>query len=473
MIQKEAALLFRLIYDDALAHGSYLIGCQRTGEAVLVDPARDVDRYFALAAAEDLRLVAGVETHIHADYLSGMRELGERGCRLYVSGEGGADWNYRWLGQRAGGGRYDATELRDGDRFEVGNIRFRALHTPGHTPEHLCYTVTDAGGGADAPMGVLTGDFVFVGDVGRPDLLESAAGVVGAMEPAARDLARSMRTFAGLEEYLQVWPAHGAGSACGKDLGAIPQSTVGYEKRFNGAVRASGDEAEFVRSILAGQPEPPPYFARMKRENRDGPAVLGALPEPTKMVCGTIPGDAVLVDCRPWDRFRAGHRPGSINAPLDRQFITTVGSYIEPGRPIVLVAAGQDIVPAVRGLVRVGLDSVVGVVDPEELTGATSSIEEISVAEASRRLESGKARLLDVRRRGEFEEGHAGGAEHMPHVRMAEHLGAIGPEEAVMCLCRSGKRSARACGFLRAHGRSPVNVAGGFQAWEAAGLPVD
>lgn len=468
-------MLFRLIYDDALAHGSYLIGCQRTGEAVIVDPARDVDRYFQLASAEDLRIVAGVETHIHADYLTGMRELGERGCRLYLSGAGGSDWRYGWLNKKSDGGRYDATELQHNDGFDIGNIHFRALHTPGHTPEHLCYLVTDVGAGADTPMGVLTGDFVFVGDVGRPDLLESAAGVVGAMEPAARDLARSLRAFTALEAWLQVWPAHGAGSACGKQLGAIPQSTVGYEKRYNAPLREAEDEQAFVRSVLAGQPEPPGYFARMKRENRDGPALLegGKLPSPGPMSGKDIPNDAVVLDCRPWDEFRAGFRAGSINAPLDRQYITTVGSYIPPGRPIVLVADGASVGPAVRGLVRVGLDRVIGVVDPGDRTGATETIEEISVEEAYERARSGRGRLVDVRRLGEYDEAHASGSVHAPHVRMPELQGGLAENEPLMCMCRSGKRSARACAYLASQGKHPVNVAGGFMAWAAAGLPVE
>jgi hydroxyacylglutathione hydrolase len=465
-------MLFRLIYDDALAHASYLIGCQKTGEAIVIDPARDVDRYFDMAAKEDLRLVSGAETHIHADYLSGLRELGEKGLRIYASDEGGPDWRYGWLDAKRGGGAYDAVRLHGGDEFAVGNIRFRTIHTPGHTPEHVCFEVTDLGGGAGEPMGVLTGDFVFVGDVGRPDLLESAAGQVGAMEPSARILSGSLRAFGGLEDYLQVWPAHGSGSACGKDLGAVPQSTVGYEKRFNRAWRMASDEDAFVAEILGGQPEPPPYFARMKRENRDGPAVLGALPRPVRMACAQIPSDAVVLDCRPWDDFRRGHRPGSLNAPIDRQFTTAVGSYIEPGRPIVLVADSKSIDPAVRGLVRVGLDEIAGVVDPVDLEGATQTIEEITVKEAFERLSSGRGRLVDVRRRGEFEDGHAAGAEHAPHVRMAERAGDLAEDEPLLCMCRSGKRSARACALLQARGKAVVNVAGGFVAWEAAGLPL-
>lgn len=466
-------MLFRLIYDDALAHASYLIGCQRTGEAIIVDPARDVDRYFDLAAKEDLRLVAGAETHIHADYLSGLRELGEKGLKIYASDEGGPDWRYAWLDRKAAGWAYDAVRLHDNDEFAVGNIRFRTIHTPGHTPEHVCFEVTDLGSGAGEPMGVLTGDFVFVGDVGRPDLLESAAGEVGAMEPSARRLSASLRAFAGLEDYLQVWPGHGSGSACGKELGAVPQSTVGYEKRYNRPWRMAADENAFVAEILAGQPEPPPYFARMKRENRDGPAVLGGLPRPGRMGCSAIPADAVVLDCRPWDDFRAGHRTGSLNAPIDRQFTTAVGSYIEPGRPIVLVADPKSIDQAVRGLVRVGLDDIAGVIEPSDLERATETIEEITVREAFERASAGRGRLLDVRRRGEFEDGHAAGAEHTPHVRMVERAGDLPDDEPLLCMCRSGKRSARACALLQTRGKTVVNVAGGFLAWQAAGLPVE
>ncbi|MCP4938870.1 MAG: MBL fold metallo-hydrolase, partial [Phycisphaeraceae bacterium] len=262
-------MLFRLIYDDDLAQASYLVGCQRTGEAIVFDPERDIDRYLDLAAAQGLRIVAAAETHIHADFLSGVREFAVRGnAKAYVSGEGGADWQSEWVDG------CDHRVLRDGDTFEVGNIRFTAVHSPGHTPEHLSYLVTDLGGGADTPMGVITGDFVFVGDLGRPDLLESAAGIEGMMEPSARTLAASAQGFLRFDDHLQVWPAHGSGSACGKALGAVPQSTVGYERRFNHALSLAGDEQAFVDHILAGQPEPPAYFARMKAWNRDGVPLL-------------------------------------------------------------------------------------------------------------------------------------------------------------------------------------------------------
>jgi hydroxyacylglutathione hydrolase len=213
-------MFLRMIYDDALAQAAYLIGCQRSGEAVIIDPQRDVDRYLDLAARHNLRITAAAETHIHADFLSGVRQLCAQDTDItaILPGEGGDDWTHTWP-QRDG---CACTRVRDNDEFTVGNIHFRVIHTPGHTPEHVAYVVTDRGSGADTPMGVITGDFVFVGDLGRPDLLETAAGHAGTMRDGAEQLARSAERFAHLPEHLQVWPGHGAGSACGKALGAVP-----------------------------------------------------------------------------------------------------------------------------------------------------------------------------------------------------------------------------------------------------------
>ena len=220
-------MLFRQISDDRLAQYAYLIGCQQTGEALIIDPERDIDRYIDIATAEGLKIVAVTETHIHADFVSGALEFAERGVDVYLSDEGDEDWKYGWAS------RPNVTLLKSGDTFPVGKIQIEAVHTPGHTPEHMSFLVTDYGGGANKPMGLISGDFVFVGDVGRPDLLETAAGNVGAQEPSAKKLYASIQEFLKLPDYMQLWPGHGAGSACGKALGAIPESTVGYEKMFN------------------------------------------------------------------------------------------------------------------------------------------------------------------------------------------------------------------------------------------------
>lgn len=244
-------MLLKYFYDTALAHASYMVGCQKTGEAIIIDAGRDIQQYVEAAGKEDMTIVAAVDTHIHADYVSGARELADRHeAKLFVSDEGPAEWKYLFSND------YEHQLLREGDRFSIGKIEFEVLHTPGHTPESLSFILTDRGGGADKPMGIFTGDFVFVGSIGRPDLLEEAAGIKGTAEPGARDLFRSIQRFRQLPDYLQVWPAHGAGSACGKGLGSIPSSSVGYEKMFNPALQFR-DEQEFVDYILSEQPEAP------------------------------------------------------------------------------------------------------------------------------------------------------------------------------------------------------------------------
>ena len=214
-------MLIERIYDEDLAQASFLIGCQRKGEAVVVDPRRDIAVYQAVAAANGMKIVAVTETHIHADYLSGTRELAAAtGATIYVSGEGGEDWQYRFEGER----------LYDGDAITIGNITVQAVHTPGHTPEHLSYLVTD-GAFSDKPGYLLSGDFVFSGDLGRPDLLDEAAGGVDTRFAGAKQMFASLRDkFLTLPDYVQVHPAHGAGSACGRALGSIAATTVGYER---------------------------------------------------------------------------------------------------------------------------------------------------------------------------------------------------------------------------------------------------
>ncbi|HET8762592.1 MAG TPA: MBL fold metallo-hydrolase, partial [Gemmatimonadales bacterium] len=308
-------MLLKRFYDDRLAQASFLVGCQATGEAIVLDPNRDADQYIAAARGEGLRITHVTETHIHADFVSGSRELASRsGAKLLLSAEGGADWQYRFARDA------DATLLHDGDSFMVGNLRFDVLHTPGHTPEHLTFIVTDTPATL-RPMGAFTGDFIFVGDVGRPDLLERAAHVEGTMDASARQLFRSLRRFAEQPDYLQLWPGHGAGSACGKALGAVPQTTLGYERVVNWAFGIT-DEDEFVRAVLAGQPEPPAYFAEMKRVNRDGPAILGAWPDPPTLdpasLRDVLASGGLVVDLRPAAAFAAGHVPGTLNIPLNK-----------------------------------------------------------------------------------------------------------------------------------------------------------
>src|SRR5579862_6848552 len=309
-------------FDNGLAQASYLIGCESTREAIVVDANRDVAPYLEAADREKLLISCVTETHIHADFVSGSRELAGRcGAQLLLSAEGGDDWQYRFA---FGDG---ARLLRDGDVVRVGRVQLEVMHTPGHTPEHLAFLVTDSDS-CDRPLGLLTGDFLFVGDVGRPDLLERVANVSGSMESAAHALFRSLQRIRKLPDFVQVWPGHGAGSACGKALGAMPQSTVGYERIANWAFN-SQDERQFVRDVLAGQPDPPAYFAEMKRVNRDGPAVLGGLPvapcEDPALLTPELLTRATVVDARDSDSFAHAHVPGTLNIPLHGSFSSWMG----------------------------------------------------------------------------------------------------------------------------------------------------
>jgi hydroxyacylglutathione hydrolase len=474
-------MLFRQIADPKLAQYAYLIGCQQTKEALLVDPERDVDRYVAAAEAEGLKVVAVAETHLHADFLSGAREFAERhGARLYLSAEGGPDWQSEWAhGFDRKGRPYDAVFLHDGDTFAVGKIEVRAVHTPGHTPEHVSFLVTDRGARATTPMGVVSGDFVFVGDLGRPDLLEQAAGLHGVQEASARALYGSLPRFAALEDHLQVWPAHGAGSACGKALGAVPSTTVGYEKRYNASLAAAEDgEDAFVRAILAGQPEPPLYFARMKRDNRLGVPLLpgdaaAALPAPRALTAaelGALAGGGVVLDTRP-DRsaFMVRHLPGALHAPLTKSFPTVVGSLVaDEAAPLVLVVDAARVEEAVRDLVRIGFDRVEGFATPETLAahfaagGAAEAIEEVGFDEVARRRDDPDVAVLDVRYASEYAAGHVPGAVNASYTRLPAYADRIPGGKKLLVHCQSGIRSAAAAAWLAREGYEVAYVGGGF-----------
>lgn len=470
-------MFFRQITDEKLAQYAYLIGCQRSGEALIIDPERDIDRYQELAEQEGLRIVAAADTHIHADYLSGLREFAERGVRVYMSDEGDENWKYEWAKE----GNYDAVFLRDGDAFYIGSIEIQAIHSPGHTPEHLSYLVTDHGGGADRPMGIASGDFVFVGDVGRPDLLESAAGIPGMQDPSARTLYRSVRRFLDMPDFLQLWPGHGAGSACGKALGAVPHSTVGYEKLFNAAVDAARiGEDEFVDSILAGQPEPPLYFARMKRLNKEGAPVLGDLPRPRQLLEEEVPhllslDDAVIIDTRSGSaRFMAEHLPGSLYAPLDKTFNTVVGSYVtDPARPIYLVIEEECVEEAVRDLIRIGYDRIAGYLTPQALAryfergGEAACIRTAGFDVVEQLRKSSDGHVLDVRSASEFDASAIPGAQNVAHTRLADRIDEIPHDRTLYVHCRHGARAAVAAAYLASEGYSVVHVAEPFAHWMA------
>ncbi len=464
-------MLLRLLYDPKLAQASWLVGCQATGEALVVDPNRDVEAYLREARAEGLAIRHVTETHIHADFVSGSRELArEAGARLYLSAEGGPDWQYAFAAESG------AALLRDGDRLRVGNVRIDVMHTPGHTPEHLSFLLTD-GAATDRPMGVFTGDFVFVGDVGRPDLLERAAGMAGTMEAGARQLWASLQRFKALPDWLQIWPGHGAGSACGKALGAVPSSTLGYERFANWALAAAREE-EFVASVLAGQPDPPGYFAHMKRINREGPPLLGEPSPPRLLPAGRLPQalaeGAQVLDLRATREFAGRHLPGTVNIPGSRSFLTYAGTVLDYGRPVYLIAADQpSATAAARDLTLIDVEGVAGWFGTQVLEGATGQTPFWSAAETAERMSGAAVTLLDVRGRAEWDAAHVPGSIHLPLGELARRVGEI-PEGPLVCLCETGSRSAVAASLLRALGRREVaNLSGGILAWRGSGLPVN
>jgi hydroxyacylglutathione hydrolase len=473
-------MLLKRFYDDKLAQASYLVGCAATGEALVVDANRDVEQYVAAAEGEGLRIGHVTETHIHADYVSGSRELAQRtGAQLYLSDEGDASWKYAFAAEAG------AVLLHDGDSFRVGNVRIDVVHTPGHTPEHVAFLVTDTAG-ADRPMGMFTGDFVFVGDVGRPDLLERAAGWAGTMEAGARTLFRSLQRFKSLPDYLQLWPAHGAGSACGKSLGAVPQSTVGYEKLFNWALGID-DEEEFVRAVLAGQPEPPKYFAEMKRINKEGPPILGRFERAPRVPSSRAPellaGGALIIDTRPAAEFAAGHIPRTINIPLSNSFNTWAGWLVPYGRDFYLIvndSCPHCIDEATHDLAMIGHDRVAGYFG-DEVIGAWASdgrelatVPHMTSAELAPRLASGDVAVVDVRGHSEWEAGHLPGVPNVPLGYLPDRLGELERHRPLVVHCQSGARSAIAASVLQARGfTNVVNLAGGFSDWQHAGFAVD
>jgi len=310
-------MLFRRFYDDGLAQASYLVGCQAAREAIVVDPNLDIASYLAVAEQEGVRITHVTETHIHADFASGARALAAAtGATLHVSDEGGEGWRYAFAHDDG------VNTLHDGDRITVGNVHLDVIHTPGHTPEHLTFLVTD-GARANAPVGALTGDFVFVGDVGRPDLLERAAGQAGTMRAAAADLYHSIQRFKVYPDHLQIWPGHGAGSACGKAMSAAAQSTLGYEKVANWAFEPMS-EAEFIDRVLEGQPAAPAYFGAMKIRNRDGgPLRTSALPRRLTIDAlhqlagnGAAGSPLFVLDVRTPDEWAEGHIAGATLIPV-------------------------------------------------------------------------------------------------------------------------------------------------------------
>ncbi len=461
-------MLFKQIYDDSLAQASYLLACQKTGEAMVIDPRRDIGVYLEEAKNNGLSITAVTETHIHADYLSGARELAAAtDASLYLSDEGGLDWAYQFV----------HTGLKHAQVINIGNIAVQAIHTPGHTPEHLSFLITD-GATATSPGFFVTGDFVFVGDIGRPDLLDEVAGGIDTRFEGAKQLFASLKDhFLTLPDYVQVWAGHGAGSACGKALGAVASSTIGYERRFAwwSKYLENNDLQGFTRELLEGQPDAPSYFARMKRQNKAGPSVLGTrdklLELSNDQTKTRLEAGAWLIDTRSRADFQAGAVKGSLHLPTGQDFTTWAAWLIDPefdARDLILLAQNASQAAQLQAeLTRVGIDRVVGFIT--NLNGFNlESQAPISPSAAEKIL---NPLVLDIRAKNEFLAGHLPGAIQIHAGQLYKHLDELPHDLPILLHCQSGARSAAATSYLRAKGFSNVlELDGGFAAWQQAQL---
>jgi len=459
-------MILEQFYLKCLAHASYLVGDETTGVAAVVDPQRDVDQYVEFAANNGLRIGHVLLTHLHADFVAGHLELRDRvGATIYLGAKASAEYAF--------------TPLGDGDEVRLGAISLRALETPGHTPESISLLVFDAAVSADAPVAVLTGDTLFVGDVGRPDLRASLGW-------SATDLGNLLfdslhGKLLKLPDASLVYPAHGAGSLCGRALSQETVSTIGEQRRVNYALRPMS-KAQFVALVTADQPEAPPYFTydavlnSKERPTLDETLAREVQPIPPAGVLALQEAGAQVLDTRDAGEFASAHLKGSVNVGLGGQYATWAGTVLRHEKPIVIVAApGFEHESAVR-LGRIGFDNVVGylqgglasLADRPELVGRTDRLSPAVAAERS-----GAATVVDVRTPHEREEGVIAGSIFVPLTQLEHRLGEIPRGRPLIVHCAAGYRSSIAASVLKREGFDDVSeIAGGMTAWQAAGLPL-
>ena len=464
-------MFFQHIYDKSLAQASYFIGCQKAGVAAVIDAKRDVDTYLEIAKANNMKITHVLETHIHADFLAGSRELAElTGANLYLSDEGGEGWEYE----------FPHVGLKDGDKITLGNLSFDVLHTPGHTPESISFLLTD-NPAINKPIMFFTGDFVFVGDIGRPDLLEKAAGMIGTQDIGAKQMFQSIKKFAALPDYIQVWPGHGAGSACGKSLGSVPSTTVGYEKLRNWAFQFADDEAGFTKYLLEDQPEPPKYFAMMKKLNKVNRPLLTEVPKLNKLSAETLKENLAkgmkLIDARNKTDFAVGFIPESINIQGNNSFGTWAGWFLTYDEPFMLLADESQLDDLTRKLMRIGLDKIEGYIpDTFAWTASGGSLKKanvISLEETRRLIKNNGVQVVDLRGATEYKEGHIAKADNIFVGTLPENLDKISKDQQVIIHCQSGDRATIGYSILARNGFSNVaNFSGSINEWVGAGEPV-
>lgn len=461
-------MFFQHVYDKSLAQASYVIGCQAKGVAMVIDAKRDIDTYLDIAKQNNLKITHIAETHIHADFLAGSRELAAAtGAQMYLSDEGGPDWQYE----------FDHHGLKDGDVLTVGNLTFEVIHTPGHTPESISFLLTDTPASKE-PVMLFTGDFVFVGDVGRPDLLEAAAGIVGSRDEGAAQMYQSIKRFEDLPEHLQLWPGHGAGSACGKALGAVPSSTVGYEKIRNWAFQYEDDKKGFIDYLLADQPEPPKYFAMMKKLNKVDRPLLIDVPNHQKLskeeFLASYNKGVKVIDTRNKVAFADGFIKGALNIQDNNSFATWCGWFLSYDEPFILIAEEHQMENLTRKLMRIGLDNIQGYIsDVDSLGLELKKVNNISIDEFKSKIDEKDIQIVDVRGASEYNSGHVKGADNVFVGTLPKNLDKVNKDTPVMIHCQAGDRSSIAYSVLVANGFDNImNYGGGMAEWKKLDNPV-
>jgi hydroxyacylglutathione hydrolase len=459
-------MYLKYFYDKQLAQASYMVGCQKTGEAAVIDPSRQVQEYLNIAEEQGFKITSALETHIHADYVSGSRELQDRtGAVVYHSAEGAENGGYEFpSGVKTKG-------VKEGDRIDVGNTWMEVLHTPGHTPEHIAFQLTD-GANPDKPIGIFTGDFVFVGDVGRPDLLEKSAGVKDSAETGAKQMFASLEKFKQKDDYLQIWPGHGAGSSCGKALGAVPTSTVGYEKMFNPALQYD-KEKEFVEFLLDGQPEPPSYFGNMKQINKGKVPLLSTLDTPVRYSLKPEQIEdlasrkkTMVIDTRAPAVYAGGSVEGTLNIALSGPFLEWMGWLADYEAELYFIADEADHEEIFENVTRIGLDNVKGFITPDALKGS-SRLRKYENVSADELDSEDDIQIADVRFDDEWNEKHIPGAAHIKLNELAERAGdELKKDKPVAVHCETGVRSAIGASILLNEGFEVKNLQYGFQEWK-------
>ncbi|HEV7700609.1 MAG TPA: rhodanese-like domain-containing protein [Pyrinomonadaceae bacterium] len=446
---------FRQFYLGCLSHASYYVGSG--GAAAIIDPQRDVEQYIEEAASHGHTIKYVIETHSHADFVSGHVELAARtGARIVY-------------GERANT-KFETLKVRDGDVLNVGDVKLTFRETPGHTPEGITIIAEEGG----APPKVFTGDTLFIGDVGRPDLIGSKGFT--SEEMAAMLYDSLYEKILPLPDTAEIYPAHGAGSLCGKSLSKETWSTLGEQRKFNYALQPMSRE-EFVKIVAAGQTAVPQYFPKSAARNLEGSPSLDEIPAPRVLTTDEVLAfDGVVIDVRKNFEYGAGHVPNSINIGLGGQFASWAGTLVPIGTPTAIVATTREQVDeAVMRLARVGHETVSGFILFENYVGDQDAVEQVSVSDANEYVSSGRnAQFIDVRRQGEYESGHAPGADSRPLDTLERHLDNLDPATPTYVICQGGYRSSIACGILENAGFNELyNVTGGTAAWIEAELPVE